>query len=92
MISQRSRDIHLFHQQLGHPHEQITIATAKAFGINLTRKFLKCEDCALDKVYQKNVKVSNKTAENSGRCLCLDIFSTENPGVRCKHYLLLFFR
>ena len=32
-------DINEYHRQLGHPNEQVTRSTAKAFGIKLTGKF-----------------------------------------------------
>ena len=48
-----TRDINEYHQQLGHPNEQATRATAKAFGIKLTGTFQKCKDCAIAKARQK---------------------------------------
>ena len=61
---QVTKDMNLYHRQLGHPNEQITRATAKAFGIKLTGKFQKCEDCAVAKARQKNVKkVPSKKAK-----------------------------
>ena len=51
-----TRDVNEYHRQLGHPaNEQVTWATAKAFGIKLTGKFQQCEDCAIAKARQKNV-------------------------------------
>ena len=42
-------DINEYHRQMGHPNQQITRTTAKTFGIKLTGKFQKCEDCAVAK-------------------------------------------
>ena len=87
---QVTKDINLYHRQLGHPNEQITRATAKAFGIKLTGKFQKCEDCAIAKARQKNVKkVPSKKAKNAGGRICLDISSPEYHSSGGKRHWLL---
>ena len=53
VVAKVTRDINEYHRQLGHPNEQITRTTAKAFGIKLTGKLRKCEDCAIAKARQK---------------------------------------
>ena len=53
VVAKVTHDINEYHRQLGHPNEQITRSTAKAFGVKLTGKFQKCEDCAIAKARQK---------------------------------------
>ena len=48
-----TRDINEYHRQLGYPNERTTRTTTKAFGIKLTGKFQKCEDCVIAKARQK---------------------------------------
>ena len=53
VVAQDTRDGNEYHRQLGNPNEQVTRATAKTFGIKLTRKFKKCKDCQIAKAHQK---------------------------------------
>ena len=91
VASQVTRDINEYHRQLGHPNERITRTTAKAFGIKLTGKFQKCEDCAIAKARQKNVKkIPSKKAKHPGGRISLDISSPNYKGVAGKRHWLLF--
>ena len=91
MTSQRLRDINGYSGQLDNSNGQITRAIAKAFSINLTQKFQKCDNYTLGKTHKKNRnEATNKKAEIPGGHLCLDISSPENQGVRGKHNLILF--
>ena len=86
-----TRDINEYRRQLGHPNEQITRTTAKVFGIKLTSKFQKCEDCAIAKARQKNVKkIPSKKAKHPGGQINLDVSSPEYKGVSGKRHWLLF--
>ena len=38
--------------ELGHPSKSITHSTAKTLGIQVTSKFMPCEDCTLGKAKQ----------------------------------------
>ena len=67
VAAQVTCDINEYHRQLGHPNERITRTTAKAFGIKLTGKFQKYEDCAIAKARQKNIKNSKQESEASWR-------------------------
>ena len=56
VAAQVTRGINAYRRQLGHPNERIMRTTAEAFGIKLTGKFQKYEDCAIEKARQKMSK------------------------------------
>ncbi len=49
-------DVNIFHQRLGHPSEIYTRTTAKIYGIRLTGNLSVCEGCAYGKAHQRPVK------------------------------------
>ena len=87
------RDINEYYRQPRNPNEQVIRTTAKAFGVKLTGKFQKCEDCAIAKARQKNVKkIPSKKAKHPSGRISLDISSLEYKGVSGKrHWLLCIF-
>ena len=92
VVAKITSDVNEYHRQLGHPNEQVTRTTAKAFGIKLTGKFQKYEDCAIAKAHKKNVKkIPSKKAKHSGGCISLDISSPGYKGMSGKRHWLLFF-
>ena len=75
---QRTVDMNEYHKEFGHPSEKTARNTADLFGIKFVGSFKPCEDCALAKTTQKNVKeISIKKAEHKGERLCLDIRSSK---------------
>ena len=53
------------HNQLGHPSEVVTRATAKYLDIKVTGKLETCENCAMGKAKQKNVPKTNEGTSNT---------------------------
>ena len=51
-----ARDINEYHKELGHPSETITCATAQAEDALLKGKFVPCEDFALRKARQAQIR------------------------------------
>ena len=75
------RDINEYYRQPRNPNEQVIRTTAKAFGVKLTGKFQKCEDCAIVKARQKNVKkIPSKKAKHPDGRISLDMSSPECKG------------
>ena len=76
-------DINIFHKLLGHVLETIIRQTAKYYSMELEGKFDTCEDCALAKVWQKNLGHMNflKRSKNPEERLFIDISSIKKPSV-----------
>ena len=87
-----TRDVSEYQRQLGHPNQQVSRATAKAFGIKLTGKFQNVRIAQSQRHGRKNVKKtpSKKTKHPGGR-ISLDISSPEYKGVSGKRHWVLFF-
>ena len=84
------KNINNIHVDLGYPSENITQATTKALGIQVTGTFKPCEECALGKAKQS--AVSKKAVHHSkmlGERLFLYITSPTIPTFGSKHHWLL---
>jgi len=53
-------DINILHAKLGHPSEEVLKSTAKYMKLQITGKFETCENCAVSKIQQKNIRKSPK--------------------------------
>jgi hypothetical protein len=84
-------DLNLIHQQLGHPSDQITRATAIALGIKATGIFENCDSCARSKAKsQKIPKVAFRSATRKGERIYMDISSVQSESFgKSKFWLLL---
>ena len=78
----RSVDINTYHQELGHPCESVTKATAKLKNIRLTGEFRPCKDCAVGKSKQKMVsKAPQPKSKIKGEKLLMDISSPKTRSI-----------
>ena len=81
-----------FHEELGHPSEATTRATAKLYGYTLTGQFEPCGKCMLAKAKQKKLRRINtgESAIRKGERLYVDISSPSSMslGGRC-HWALI---
>ena len=51
-------DIMEFHNEIGHPSEEITMATAKSMNVKITGSWRKCLDCEVGKSRVKDITKS----------------------------------
>jgi hypothetical protein len=81
----------LFHQRLGHVSNEITTATAKYMGLDLTGTLKKCEDCAMGKMKKIDIpKGPNLKSTVAGERLYTDIASIKAKSASGKHYWAIF--
>ena len=62
----RKLDIHVAHHIFGHSSQATTIAKAKYYGWELTRKWNGCSDCTLAKIRQWNLNKSSEPTKEKG--------------------------
>jgi gag-polypeptide of LTR copia-type len=71
-----SVNINKLHLLMGHACEKTIRATAKYYGVKVTRQFCVCSDCTLAKARQKNVDKEGIVSTSPGERFYLDISST----------------
>ena len=84
-----THDVNEYHRQLD-PNEQVTRATANAFGIKLTGKFQKCGLRDRKGTPENAKKIPSKKGKHSGGRISLNISSPEYKGVSGTRHWLLF--
>ena len=89
--SGKAININRYHELLGHVGIEALKNTANKMDLKLTGKFIKCEDCALSKVRQKNLnKDLVPRATKKGERFFMDISSIKYESLgKAKFWLLL---
>jgi hypothetical protein len=78
------------HQQLGHPHEQVTKQTAKHYKIAYSGKPTPCDNCARAKIKKTNTpKAAEHHATIFGESVCFDISSASTSSQGGNNFGLL---
>jgi hypothetical protein len=89
-------DIKVVHNVLGHVPEEVIKSTADYYNWKVEGQLDKCEDCAMGKIRQKNIKsgsdgknVKQKKGYSPGECLSFDISSVKVQSLSKSKYWLL---
>ena len=86
----KSIDMMKFHAIIGHANEVTTKKTASFYGLTLTGDFQPCENCAMAKSRQKNVKkMTEITVTAPGELLYMDISSVKKKSIGGNKFWLL---